>query len=321
MMNRFRSKTVLALLALTLLAAPVAPGAAVAQTDVIRVGAGPVDTATPIIYAAKSGLYKKYGLNVEIVKLPNGATIAAALAGGSIELAQASSLAVVISVAKGLAFTSIGNLATYNAATPEYALLVLNDSAIKAPADLKGKTLAAVGLADMNSLATFAWLDARGIDRQSLKIIELPGSATLPAMEQGRVDASTFYEPFYTNAMSSGKVRVLGYPYSAIGTRFSESVIFGNTPWVDAHHDEVGKFLRATQEASTFIASHEAIGTQTISEFAGLDPAAIAHIHHSLRGVALHPADLQPMIDAAAKYKLIPQSFPAAQMICTCALH
>lgn len=317
-MSRFRCSAILALLATLAL---LTGGPAGAQSDLIRFGAGPVDTATPIIWAAKSGLYKKYGLNVEIVKLPNGATIAAALAGGSIELAQASSLAAIISVAKGLPFISVGNLATYNAKNPEYAMLVLNGSPIKSPADLKGKTLAAVGLADMNSLATFAWLDARGVDRSTLKVIELPGSATLPAMEQGRVDVSTFYEPFYTAAMSSGKTRILAYPYSALGTRFSESVIFGTTPWVDAHRAEVEKFLRATQEASTYIATHEAVGTETISEFAGLDPATIAHIHHSIRGVALRPADLQPMIDAAAKYKLIPQSFPAAQMICTCALH
>lgn len=78
----------------------------------IRIGAGPVDQATPLIYGVKAGIYKKYGINVEIVKLANGSAIALAVAGGSLELGQASALAAITAIAKGLPFTAIGNLAS-----------------------------------------------------------------------------------------------------------------------------------------------------------------------------------------------------------------
>lgn len=317
MRRRLLGAVALALLAVLPFGALPARG----QADlVIRVGAGPVDQATPIFYGVKSGLYKKYGVNVEVVKLPNGAAIAAAIAGGSVELGQASPLSVILAVSRGLPFSVIGNLASYDSAHPAFGLLVPVDSALKAPKDLEGKTFAAVALSDMNTLATFAWLDERGVDRTKLKIVEMPASATLAAMEQGRVDAATFYEPFFSSFMSGGKVRVLGTPYDALGKRFSTSVMFGTTAWVGEHRDAVQKFLRATQEASAYVGAHEGESAQLIADFAGLDVATLPNIRHDARGVAIGPGDLQPMIDAGAKYKIIPQAFPAQQMICTCAI-
>jgi hypothetical protein len=56
------------------------------------------------------------------------------------------------------------------------------------------------------------------------------------------------------------------------------------------------------------------------AEFSGAEPAARVKMHHPIRGVAIGPADLQPVIDVAAKYKAIPKGFAAADMICTCAI-
>ena len=306
--------------ALALVVAPIASPLAQPTEVPIHLGAGPVDQATPLIYAAKAGIYKKYGVNVEVVKLANGAAIASAVAGGSLELGQSSSLAAITAIAKGLPFTAIGNLSIYDAEKPDYAILVPTASPIKTPKDLEGKTLSAVSLQDQNALATFAWLDAHGVDRSAIKYAEIPASASLAAMEQSRVDGATFYEPFFTAFMATGKVRVLGYPYEAIGKRYSDAVLFGTTKWVGEHRDAVDKFLRASQEASVYVAAHENESAQLIAEFAGVDPATVANIRHGGRGVLLNPADLQPMIDAAAKYKIIPKSFPATEMICPCAL-
>jgi ABC-type nitrate/sulfonate/bicarbonate transport system substrate-binding protein len=199
--RRLGTVVVLALL----VAFPLAPSPARAQADaVIRLGMGPVDAGMPVFYAAKTGLYKKYGLNVEVVKMPNGAAIGAAMAGGSLELGQGSPLNAITAFARGLPIKVIGSLAYYNAEHPDFALLVAANSAVKAPKDLEGQTLAAVSLQDMNSLGTFAWLDAHGVDRTKLKYVEIPASATLAAMDQNRVVAATFYEPFYSSFLATG---------------------------------------------------------------------------------------------------------------------
>jgi NitT/TauT family transport system substrate-binding protein len=291
-----------------------------AQTTEIRVGVGPVDAAAAIFYADKTGLYKKAGLDVRLTKLPTGASILSGIAGGSLDVGQGSALALIQGFVRGLPFTAIGGIQTYDSAKPDYGLLVPVDSPIAKATDLGGKTFGVVGLQDQNSLATFAWLDAHGVDRTTLKFVEMPASAMLAAMDSHRIDAATFYEPFYSSLLATGKVRVLADPYSAIGKRYADAMLYGNKTWVDGHRELVGKFLVVTRDANAFVGAHESEVVPITAEYTGADPTTLSSMHHGTRSMALTPDAVQPMIDVAAKYKMIDKAFPAADMICSCAL-
>lgn len=307
--------------AVVLALALLLPGPTFAQTSpLIRIGAGPDDTSMPLIYAASAGLFQKAGLNVELDKLAGAAAVAAALAGGSLEIGKASALSVVTAHAKGLPFTIIGSIATYSSSDPDFGLIVMADSPIKTAADLAGKTLAAVSLQDMSTIATYAWLSQRGVDPTSLHFIEMPASATLAAMEQGRVTGSTIYEPMLSAATSTGKVRVIGAPYDAIGKHFAGGVLIANPAWVAGHRDLIDRFLRVMRQAGAYVASHEDEMGPILANYIGVDPATMMKTHHEGRQVTITPADLQPVIDVAAKYHVIDKPFPAADLICTCAL-
>jgi NitT/TauT family transport system substrate-binding protein len=302
-------------------AAPLVPRALAAQgtATAVRLGVGPVDDAAPLFYAAKTGLFKKNGLDVEVVKLANGAAILAAMAGGSIQLGQGSVLALVQAYSKGLPFTVIGNLATFDTARPNFGMLALNGSPIKTAKDLQGRTIGVVALQDALSLATYAWLDANGVDRASVKFVELPASATLAAMEQGRVDVSTFYEPFFSSYLATGKVHVIADPFEALGKHFSTAVLYATTTWAAANRETVDRFVRATQEASVYTAAHERDVSAVTAEYTGVDPARVTTMRHGGRGTILGTGDLQPIIDAAAKYQMIARAFPATDLMCECA--
>ena len=298
------------------------PGSTFAQTTgpLIRIGAGPDDTSMPVIYAAQSGLFAKAGLNVELEKLAGAAVVAAALAGGSLEIGKASALSVVTAHAKGLPFTVIGSIATYDSTSPDFGMIVLTNSPIKSAQDLAGKTLAAVSLQDMSTVATYAWLAQNGVDASTLKFVEMPASATLAAMEAGRVVGSTIYEPMLTAATSTGKARIIGTPYDAIGKHFAGGLLVANTNWAADHRELIERFLRVMQTAGTYVHAHEDELAPMLAAYTGVDPASITKTHHEGRGVAITAADLQPVIDAAAKYKVIPAAFPASELICSCAL-
>jgi NitT/TauT family transport system substrate-binding protein len=298
--------------------------ATVAQTSesLIRFGAAADDNAMPILYADKAGLYKKYGLNVQIIRFTNAASATAALVGGSLDMSKNSALGLINAIQRGLPLTAIGSIGYYNADKPDYALVVAANSAIKVPKDLEGKTLSSISLQDMSSIATFGWLEQRGVDFSTIKYVEIPAAATLAAIEQGQAVGATMSEPFLSANLATGKVRVLGYPYSALGKQYSASVLFAAAKWAGEHPDLVTKFLKATQEASVYVGGHENTDElrQLIAQYTGVDPAAIANQRHPGRGVILTPGDLQPVIDYAAKYKVISKAFPAQEMICACAL-
>ena len=290
------------------------------SADAIRLGIGPSDQVSPMIYARDAGLYKKYGLDVEITLMPTGSALLTALSGGSLDLTMSSTLAAVIAISRGLPLTMVGNLSLYDSRKPDLAMLVLKDAPIHSAKDLEGATISGVALQDINTLATNAWLDKLGVDRSTMKYIELPASATLSAMEQGRIVASTLYEPFYSEYMATGKTRVLGYPLDAIAKRFSDGVISGTKAWVDAHRDVVQRFLRALAEADAYMSGHESESAGVMARFLGHDIASVSNIHHAVRTVVITPGDVQPVIDVALKYKVIPSSIPAGDMLCSCVL-
>ena len=286
----------------------------------IRVGAGPDDPSAPLIYAEKAGLFAKAGLNVKLVRLAGATAVAAAISGGSLEIGKGATLSVVTAIAKGLPFSIIGNISTYRQAHPDIALIVAKDSPIKTAKDLVGQTLAAVSLNDQNSIATFAWLAQRGVDWKSLKYTEIPASASLAAMEAGRIVGSTVYEPVFTADMNTGKVRVIGYPYDAIGATFSDAVLFANPSWLNAHPEATQKFLHVVQAASEYVEHHEDEVSPMSAAFGGVDPKLITGIRHTGRGAIITPALIQPIIDAAVKYNAIPKMLDAKDLICSCAL-
>ena len=310
-------RTVLVALVAALALTASAPKPASAQTaplPLIRFGTGPDNATTPVLYAISAGIYKKYGITVEMTLVGSGSAAAAAVAGGSLDIGKTSAIGTIAMISKGLPFTAIGALGHYDSAKPVYALVVPAESPIKTPKDLEGKTFASLSLFDQSTIATQMWLDQHGVDRTTVKYAEVPPSATLAAMEQKRIDASTVYEPFYTAMTAGGKARVIGYPMDAIAKRFPDTLMFATTAWVDAHKDVVDKFLHATQEASIYVAAHEAETAPLLAAFVKMDPTT-ATGHYPGRGVALTAPDLQPVIDAAAKFKAIPKSFPAQDMI------
>jgi NitT/TauT family transport system substrate-binding protein len=299
---------------------PSASAQSTSNDTPIRVGVGPDDQSTPIIYADKAGLFKKAGLNVQLLKLGGGAAIAAAVAGGSLEIGKGSSLSAILAISRGLPFTVIANAANYTTKTKDFALVVATKSPLQTPKDLIGRTLAAVSLDDMNSVATFSWLEAHGIDHSTMKYVEMPATASIAAMEQGRVDGSTIYEPTLSAALGAGRVRVLAYPFDAIAPRFSDAVIYSSKTWTATHPDLVARFLKVVVDATAYVSAHENETAGLIAQFGGTDPALIANIRHPEREVQIEPGVLQPVIDAAARFNVIPKAFPASDMICSCAL-
>lgn len=308
---------------LTLLLASSPTLAQQSPLALIRFGAAADDNALPMLYGQKAGIYRKYGLDVELTKFTNAASATAALVGGSLDMSKNSALGLINAIVRGVPLTAIGSIGYYDSSKPDYALLVAADSPIKSAKDLEGKTLAAISLQDMSSIATFGWLEQNGVDPTSVKFVEIPAVATLPAIEQGRAVGATMSEPFLSANMATGKVRVLGYPYSALGKKYSASVLFSSKDWAAQHADLVEKFLKATQEASLYVGSHENTDElrDLIAQYTGVDPTAIKSQRHPGRGVKLTRADLQPVIDYAAKFKVIPKAFPAQEIICSCALN
>jgi NitT/TauT family transport system substrate-binding protein len=306
--------------ALILLVAVFACAAPVRAADVLHVASAGDDNVVPLLYADKAGLFRKAGLDVQIQKMNSGAAIAAAVAGGALDIGKSSLTGLIAAHLRGIDFTLVAPSGLYVKEHPIGALVVPADSTIQGPADLVGKTISASALNDINVVALQAWLEQRGVDSSKVKFVEMPESAVAAALTQKRIDGSTVLNPTLAEVTAGGKNRIAGTVFDGIASRFMISGWFANSDYVAKHRDIVERFARVMQQAEAYANGHHAETLDLLAQFTGLDTTALQGMTRPTYPVAIDPHDIQPLIDIEAKYKMIDHAFPATDIISPVAL-
>jgi NitT/TauT family transport system substrate-binding protein len=311
-----RRKWRFALLAAALaLSAVAAPAGAQPAPIVIHVGGVLSDDMTPVFYAVKTGLFRREGLDVQIVGATSGTAMAAAVLSGTYEFGKSSLLAAVNAHIRNLPLTVIAAGAVYDSKAPFAQLCVAPDSALSTGKDFENKTIGTPALNDLNQLVVSAWVDARGGDPKTLHFVELPQSVTAPALAAHRVDASILLEPNAANAVTTKQVKALSAAYDAIAPSFVFAAYFTSADYAQAHPDIVAKFTRVLYEAAAYTNKHHAETAAMMADVDKIPVDTIAHMPRVDGATSLNPAAFQPIIDDAAKFHLIPHGFPAREML------
>jgi NitT/TauT family transport system substrate-binding protein len=303
--------------AIALAAVPLAglPLRAFAQSaEKIRFAGVMTDDLTPVIYAARNGLYQKAGLDVELVPASSGTATTTAVLAGTYELGKGSALGSLQAHLRGLPIKLAGNGVLWDPKKPITMLCVATDAQIKTGADLNGKTIGVTALNDIIGLSISAWADGHGGDSKTLKWVEFPQSAATAALADRRIDAYSFNEPILTAALDTGKVRVLDAAFNSIGARFVGAVYFANSDWAARHTDLIRKWLRVTYDATEYTNAHKAETAAMMAEVTKIPLATIQKIARSDQATTSDPSLLQPVIDTAAKYKYLSRAFPASEI-------
>lgn len=297
-------------------AAALPSGAAHAQTlTTIRLGTTVADDLTPIEYALRSGAYRRVGLDVTITAASSGAVIAAGVLGGGFDIGKSSLVALMSAHLRGLPVTVLCPAAIYDPKAPFSELAVAADGPVKSARDLNGKLIGVPALNDLNQVAVQAWVDANGGDAGTLRFVEVPNSASGPALAEHRIDAAGMQQPWLAEAVEAGQVRVLGLQMDAIGPGFYLSCWFTTADFAARHVDATHAFVRVTLETAAFANAHHAETAPLLAEVAKIPLAVVQRMPRTTMGTAVGPAGVQPLIDVAAKYKLIPRRFPASELL------
>jgi NitT/TauT family transport system substrate-binding protein len=296
-------------------AALLHPAAASAATP-LRAASASDDDVTPFLYAQKSGLFSKTGLDASVQPMRSGSAVAAGVIGGSFDIGKSSVMSLLNARGRGgVPIVIIAPAGVYDTAFPVSGLIVKVDGPIKSAADLNGKIVAVSALNDLYTISTKAWVDAHGGDSSTLKLIEIPISAVPEAIAQGRIDAGNVLEPELQFASEGGKTRVLGHPFDAIGRRFVFSAWFTTQDYAAKNREVIDKFVAALREAASYTNTHHAETVQLLADFTKVDPAIIKKSTRSTAGTTLDPKEVQHLIDLAVKYKALAATFDARDMI------
>lgn len=311
---------ILAFAALAFGVVPAAGDRALAQTPrdpiVLRVAANPADDITSVLYAQRTGLFTKAGLDVQLQRITSTAGLPAAVAGGSYDIAKTSLTSLFAARERGLIFKIIAPAALYDNATNSHigGFIVAKDAALPSGRDFNGKTVSVISLNGIGQVALCAWVEQHGGDWKTLHFVELPMSAAPEAVEQHRVFASESANPLLAEALASRNVQLVP-AYGAIGPAFLFSVWFTTADWAAKHQDAVKLFARVVAQAAAYTNAHPVETATLLADATAIPLAVIEKMPRVTNGTTVILSQIQPVIDAAARYKAIGDVFPAADVV------
>ena len=122
-------------------------------------------------------------------------------------------------------------------------------------------------------------------------------------------------QPWLAQGIEAGQVRVLGLQMDAFGPGFWLSAWFTTTDFAAKHSEAIRAFVRVTLETATYTNAHRAETAPLVAEFTKIPLAVVQKMGATTMGTTVTTAGVQPLIDVALKYKLIPRGFPASEIL------
>ncbi len=311
-------------LVLTLFLVPPALG----QLTTLRVGMLPIASTLPFFAAVEKKFFQEEGLKVEMKPMRGGAVILPAIAGGSLEVGMSAYISVIVARSRGLDFTVIApqNRERYFTGAKGKegisAIVVREDSGIKGPKGLKGKTMAVNTFAGINQLYVWEWLSMHGIDgKKGVNYIEIGFPKMGPALRARQIDAMSNTEPFLTVEKKRGGMRTIGYPYQEVNPvplEISGYVV--SEKWLKKNRSLAERFVRAYYKGMDYMLAHRKEWPSLLTKYTRIKAGIIPNLkmwdwHHPL-----DPANLQRQADLAYKWGLMGKKLDVKEFIHSTAL-
>ncbi len=204
----------------------------------------------PLIVAAEKGLYKKYGLEVELIAPADPNDPPKLVAAGKADLAISYQPQLHVQVEQGLPLRRIGTLV----ATPLNSLVVLKSGPIKSIKDLKGRKVG-FSIGGFEDALLAAMLKPHGLTLKDITLISVNFSLS-PSIMSGQVDAVIgAFRNFELNQMDiEGHPGLAFYPEEEGVPAYDELIIVANSDRLDDRR--YAGFLMALEEATQFMINH-----------------------------------------------------------------
>jgi NitT/TauT family transport system substrate-binding protein len=184
----------------------------------------------PIWITKEAGLFKKHGLEVNLIFIPGGPTAAASMLAGEVQAVAMAGPAVVSSNLGGTDLVMIAGIVN------TFAFQMITVRNITRAEQLKGKRVGVNRFGTAPDIAARFALRRMGLDPAEVTILQLGEQSTrLLAMKAGQLEAAIVLPPITTMAQREGMnvlmdMSELGAEYQITGLASSQSFINKNRP-------------------------------------------------------------------------------------------
>jgi NitT/TauT family transport system substrate-binding protein len=273
---------------------------AVSAAQAVRVGYPSLATGFAASWVtADKGIWKKHGLDVELIFLRGGGRTVAALIGGSVDFILGSDLGVVTANLQGASITRVG--VTTN--TLGYSIVV--QPSIKTIRDLKGKIIGITPGRDAAYARVAKLLRDNGMEPSKdvtyLSVGDGGPAARVAALSTGVIHASMFTPPSDMISEKAGMRILARLDVANVGGGIN------TTPqWIQKNRPLALRFLRGYMEGIHYLKSHKDESLKIFSKYVrNPDLGIMAYLYDEIstraeKGLRPAPDALRALLDLAA---------------------
>jgi NitT/TauT family transport system substrate-binding protein len=279
------------------------------SAEVVRVGYPSLATGFAASWVtAEKGIWKKHGLDVELVFLRGGARTVSALIGGSVDFILGSDVGVVTANLQGANLIRVG--VTTN--TLGYSIVV--QPSIKTIRDLKGKIIGITPGRDAAYARVVKLLRDNGMDAGKdvtfLSVGDGGPAARVAALSTGVIHASMFTPPSDMIAEKAGLKVLLRLDVANVGAGINTTAQF-----VQKSRAQAQRFLRGYMEGIQYLKTHKDESLKIFTKYVrNPDLAIMAYLYDEISSRA--EKDLQPQAEAIRNLiDLATLDFPQAKRL------
>jgi NitT/TauT family transport system substrate-binding protein len=218
--------------------------------------------------AVDEGIFKKHGLDAEMILIGINSNIPAAILSNSIQIGGPTSTVFLQAADGGLDLVAIAGASIMNPTTnANIAAFVRNGITIKEPKDFIGKKVGVPGLGAFLHVLFVKWLVEKGVDPRSVNFVEVTFPTMADIIKSGGVDAVLTAEPFITRMTNAG-LGTVGARYGAELAR-TEPIIFyaAAREWAEKNPAIIKEFRAAIAEGAAIVNADRDKASASISKF------------------------------------------------------
>lgn len=237
-------------IAVAMIAAALLGPASVARADKIVLGFSASTAFSTAFVAANEGVFKKYGLDVEMKLVPNSSTTPAALMADSLQIATPTAPVTLQAIEQGLDLVVVAGGGYYTKGIEDVAVMVRPDSPIKTAKDFEGKRVATAGLNGFLHVLFRKWIADNGGDYRKVNFTEAAFAQQIDVLRAGQVDAILAVQPFLSRGLETNVGKVVAYYISDIEGETLSGWFVATRAWTEKNPKEAAAFQAAMKEAT-----------------------------------------------------------------------
>ncbi len=266
--------------------------------------------------AIDEGIFKRLGLDAEMVLIGINSNIPAALLSNSIQIGGPTSSVFLQAVDGGLDLVAVGGASAMNERTANLVAVVGRTGVnLKEPKDFVGKKVGVPGLGAFLHVLFVNWLMEKGVDPKGVNFVEVSFPTMNDIMKSGAIDAVVAGEPFITR-MSNAGTGTAAFRYLQELNRSEPVIIYAaSRDWAQKNPEALRKFREGIAEGAKIVNTNRDKASESISKFTKQPLDLVKMFPPAYSQPELKTSDLAWWVDIMKQQKLMQNNVDLAKIV------